>query len=278
MGVLPPLPYFGSKVRLSATMASYLPEHTHYVEGFCGGLSLLFAKPPSPVETINDLDNNVITFWRMLRDRPDDLIRACAYSPYAREEFYDARDPAVQTDDLERARRTFIRLTQGRMAKPRNGATWRHPLGNERSPAEEMSQSIARLEAAAARLRNVYIEHMDAVQLLTKYGRSEEVMFYLDPPYVHSARPDTKNYYVHEMSDSEHIQLAEAAHNAKGPVVISGYDSSLYQQLYADWYTVVLPMWTTQGNGTRQPRIEVMWLNREPRGQQTLFDNFEEAS
>jgi len=253
-------------------MVSYLPAHTHYIEAFAGGLSLLFAKRPSTIETINDLDRRLITFWTMLRDKPEELIRACAYTPYAREEFFKAREVPEDEEPLEVARCLFVRLTQGRMAKPNGRGTWRHPLSNVRSPADEYAEFVNRLERAAARLRSVYIECMPATQLLEHYGKHSDILFYLDPPYVYDTRTSsTRGFYVHEMTDEDHTELAEAAHTVKGPVVVSGYPSTLYKRLYKDWFTVELPYWTVQGNGTRQPRMEVLWMNRQPQGQQALF-------
>jgi DNA adenine methylase len=276
--VLPPIPYFGSKVNLSPQIASYLPPHTHYVEAFAGGLSLLFAKRPSSVETVNDLDGNVVNFWRVLRDRPQELIQACRLTPYSRTEFYESWEPIDALSDVERARRFFVRLAQGRMARPsgRRG-TWRHPMNTDRSHSGEMTEFTNRMYAAAERLCNVYVEHKPALEVIQTYGRHDDILIYMDPPYVHGTRTSsTKDYYAHEMSDADHTELAEAAHKAQSVIVLSGYPGPLYSDLYKDWWTVKLPYWTVQGNGTRQPRMEMLWLNRQPAGQQTLFPIDEE--
>ena len=271
--ILPPIPYFGSKIKLSPQMVSYLPPHIHYVEAFAGGLSLLFAKRPSAVETINDLDSNVVNFWRILRDKPLELMEACRLTPYSRIEFYESWIDDETLPDVERARRFFVRLTQGRMARPsgRRG-TWRHPQASERSPSDEASEFVNRMGAAAVRLRNVYVECKPAIDILASYGRHEDILIYMDPPYVYDTRTtSTHGYYSNEMSDEDHEELAEAAHAARAAVVISGYPGPLYSRLYQDWHTVKLPYWTVQGNGTRQPRMEMLWMNRQPSGQQTLF-------
>jgi site-specific DNA-adenine methylase len=84
-----------------------------YVEPFFGSGAVLFAKAPAVHEVVNDLDGNVVCFFRVLRDRPEELARACCLTPYARDEFRAALLSGDDLDELERARRFFVRLTQG---------------------------------------------------------------------------------------------------------------------------------------------------------------------
>lgn len=109
----PPLPYFGGKQRIAHHIVDVFPEHLHYIEPYAGGLSVLLAKPASKMETINDLDGDLITFWRVLRDNPEELIRVCAFTPHSRAELRRACDGEA-VSDLERARRVWVELTQGR--------------------------------------------------------------------------------------------------------------------------------------------------------------------
>jgi DNA adenine methylase len=76
--VKPPIPYFGGKITLGPEIAGLLPPHLHYVEPYCGSLAVLLAKPPAAMETVNDLDRALVTFWRVLRERPEELARAAA--------------------------------------------------------------------------------------------------------------------------------------------------------------------------------------------------------
>ena len=99
-----PTSYFGGKSRLAPWIASLLPAHRTYVEPYFGSGAVLFAKPPSHTEIVNDLDGEIVNFFRMLRDRLDDLERACLLTPYAREE-YDACQIDPTLDGVERARR-----------------------------------------------------------------------------------------------------------------------------------------------------------------------------
>jgi len=104
----PPFPYYGAKGRLASQIVDLLPRHRVYVEPFAGSAAVLFAKPAAPVEVVNDLDRNVVTFFRVLRDTPDELIRALRFTPYARDEFAAADLAEDGITDLERARRFFV--------------------------------------------------------------------------------------------------------------------------------------------------------------------------
>lgn len=113
----PPFAYYGGKTRIAGWITRHLPAHGHYVEPYAGGLSVLLAKAPSPHETVNDLDGDLMAFWRVLRDRPAELARACALTPHSRAEFAAARDLPGVADELERARRVWVILSQGRAGR-----------------------------------------------------------------------------------------------------------------------------------------------------------------
>ncbi|WP_234425557.1 DNA adenine methylase [Streptomyces kebangsaanensis] len=125
---------------------SLLPPHEHYVEPFAGGLSVLLAKQPSRMETVSDLDAELMTFWRALRDRPTELIRACALTPHSRAELAATWDPT--NDELELARRIWCRLAQGRSGTLRNTG-WRttstRPARSRRCPATSRPTSTVSL-------------------------------------------------------------------------------------------------------------------------------------
>lgn len=265
-----PVPYFGSKQRIADWIVDLLPKHGHYVEPFCGGLSVLLAKPPSAMETVSDLDAELVTFWRVLRDRPTELIRACALTPHSRAELAATWDPT--TDELELARRIWCRLAQGRSGTLRNTG-WRHyidPAGSVTSMPGYLEAYVDRLAASAERLHGVSLENLPALDLITKYGKHPDVLLYVDPPYLGSTR-GWGNNYRHEMrTDTEHRDLAGALHDCTATVVLSGYHSPLYDQLYADWHQHERP--TMTGNATTaKARTEVLWSNRELGHQPGLF-------
>lgn len=271
----PPTPYYGSKASIASWIVSLLPDHTHYVEPFAGSLAVLLAKPRSVMETVNDLDAELVTFWRMLRDRPNDLARVCALTPHSRAEMDAAYE--VATNELETARRVWVLLTQGRAATLRRTG-WRHyidPAGSGSSMPDYLDGYRARLAPVAERLMAVSLECLPALDVVTKYGREPDVLLYVDPPYLGGTR--TSAGYQHEMrSEAEHRELAEALHGCEAAVVLSGYDSPLYEDLYAGWWRHTVTTSTCQG-GAKSARTEVLWVNRPPR-EATLFDLDEEAS
>lgn len=260
----PPVPYFGSKASVADWIADRLPVHRHYVEPFAGGLSVLLAKQPSPMETVNDLDEQLVSFWRVLRDRPADLERAAALTPHSRAELAAAHEPAPPGDDLEAARRVWVRLTQGRGGTLRRTG-WRHYVasaGSSTGMPGYLAGYTARIAPAAERLARVSLECAPALELIARYGAASDVLLYVDPPYLGETR-EAASRYRHEMrSPAEHRELADVLRDCRSAVVLSGYDSPLYCELYEGWYRAERA--TTTGNGRRgtQARTEVVWSNR----------------
>ncbi|PZS29514.1 MAG: DNA methyltransferase [Pseudonocardiales bacterium] len=275
----PPFAYFGGKTTLAARIVGLLPPHEHYLEPFCGGSSVLLAKPPSTMETVNDLDGRLMTFWRVLRDRPADLQRVCALSPHSRAEYQHCLDVSADDlgDELETARRVWVRLSQGRGGTQRRTG-WRNyvvPRGSSIGMPGYLEAYRDRMAAVAQRLANVSLECRPALQVIEQYGAvANGMVMYVDPPYLGTARSG-RNYLVEMSSAVEHRTLAAALHTARATVILSGYDSPLYDELYDGWHRISFGS-TTNGSptGERSRRTEVLWSNR-PLGQPTLFDTFE---
>lgn len=265
----PPITYFGGKITLAPAITALLPAHDHYVEPFGGSLAVLLAKQPSAMETVNDLDGDLMTFWRVLREQPADLARVCALTPHARAEQAAAYEPAA--DDLERARRVWVQLTQGR-AGVRSKTGWRHyvnPAGSNTSMPGYLDAYVDRMAPAAERLHAVSLECRPALDVIRSYGRDPQVLLYVDPPYLATTRKS--GGYVHEMrDDAAHEELAAALAGVKAAVVVSGYPSPLYDRLYAGWDRHTLAASTGQG-GSWESRTEVLWSNRPLGTQLALF-------
>ena len=271
----PPVPYFGGKMMLAPAIVDLLPSHLHYVEPYCGSLSVLLAKAPSVMETVNDLDGNLMTFWRVLRDRGDDLARVCALTPHSRAEYADARGEFDVTDELEVARRVWVTLTQGRSGTLREAKTgWRHFVrpGVSTGMPGYLAGYVDRMAGVTARLRDVSLESMPALDLISKYGVEDDVLLYVDPPYLGSTR-GWGNNYRHEMKgEAEHRELAEALHAARAAVVVSGYVSDLYdRELYSGWDRVTFSATTGNATDESRNRTEVLWSNRPLGRQLDLF-------
>lgn len=269
----PPFVYFGGKQVLADRIAALLPDHLHYVEPFCGSLAVLLAKQPSRMETVNDLDREVVTFWRVLRDRPEDLERVCALTPHARAEHADVLTAEPVEAELEVARRVWVRLTQGRGAQLRRTTGWRYfkdPHGSNVSMPGYLEAYRARLAACLDRMAQVSLECRPALDLVAEYGVHPDALLYVDPPYLGETR-NWGNQYRHEMRDeASHRELAEALRAARAAVVVSGYPSPLYDEVFAGWDRVSIAARTSQG-GEGSERTEVLWSNRPLGIQPALF-------
>lgn len=261
-GLRPPFVYYGGKSRLAGRIAALLPEQTHYVEPFAGSLAVLLAKEPARLETVNDLDGDLMLFWRVLREQPEDLARACALTPHSRAERELARERPAVLAEVERARRVWVCLTQGRTGTLRNTG-WRFDAAETAhvSMPARLGGYVARLHAVATRLALVSLECRPALEVIAAYGTKRRTLLFVDPPYLAQARSG-HNYRYEMHTETEHRTLAEALHACTATVVLCGYASDLYDRvLYGDWYRHELPAATSQG-GTWQHRTEVLWSNR----------------
>lgn len=289
----PPAPYYGGKTRIAPWVVSLMSPHQRYLEPFCGTASVLLAKPRSRFEVINDRDQHLVTFFRVLRDRPDELERACRLTPYAREEFLAARDSLDDVDDeLERARRWWVRIVQGFNNAPGAWSTgW--SLSSNRGTTEPTSavNLVARFESIAERLRTVAIENQDALTLIERFDHPDQVI-YCDPPYLGSTRAgrerrSTTLDYVHDMTaDEDHVALAAVLNQCSSHVLLSGYPSPLYDELYAGWdraeTTVVRSAAMRRGmdpaaTSKKTHSTEVVWSSRPLMSDEHLLTHLEET-
>jgi DNA adenine methylase len=269
--VKPPFTYFGGKTSIADQIAALLPPHEHYVEAFAGSLAVLLAKGLSPKETANDIDGDIVNFWRMLRDRPDELIRACSLTPHSRAEYAAAYEPAA--DDLERARRTWVAISQGR-AGTLQQTGWRNLItGNGRSGSVpgDLAGYVGRMASITQRLARVTLECRPAIDVIKDCGASPDVLIYADPPYLGAVRSGGATYRRELRAPRDHEQLAAALRACRATVVLSGYHSPLYEDLYAGWHVTMITSGSGQGSVWKD-RTEVLWSNRPfPVAQLDLF-------
>ncbi|WP_330328274.1 DNA adenine methylase [Streptomyces pseudovenezuelae] len=274
--VRPPFPYYGAKGRLAGQIVDLMPRHRVYVEPFAGSAAVLFAKPSAPVEVVNDLDRNVTTFFRVLRDTPDDLIRALRYTPYARDEFTAADLAEDGITNLERARRFFVRTTQGHNAAGSGQrAGWSNGIRARHTDATATRNLVERLDQVAERLRTVVVDNRDAAEVIVAHD-ADDAVFYLDPPYLSGTRQCDRDYAHEAGSDDFHRGLAKTLLGVQGTVLLSGYPSALYDELYAGWDRIEVSVHRAATNSrgrTDVPRgLEVVWSNRPLNRQVSLFE------
>ena len=260
----PPLGYYGSKVRIAQQIVDLLPPHRGYVEPYAGGLSVLLAKARLPFEVVNDLDGDLMGFWRVLRERPDELARVCLLTPHSRAEYAASWPiPDDVTDPLERARLVWVKLSQGRGGALRSTG-WRYFQASGDSMPGTLRSYVDRMTAVAERLAGVTLECLPALEIIQRYGGDPDTLLYVDPPYLFETRAKT-GIYRHEMGDeASHRDLAAALHSAAATVVLSGYASDPYdQELYDGWHRTEIAALTGQCNDKGvQARTEVLWSNR----------------
>lgn len=259
--------WYGGKYSHLKWLLPLLPYTHHFCEPFGGSAVVLLNRKPSPVETYNDLDGEVVNFFRVLREQKEDLIEKIGLTPFSHTEFQEAIvEPTEGLSDLERARRFYIRARQVRtgLAQTATPGRWAHcRLTSRAAMAGAVSRWLGSVEALpeiAQRLLRVQIENRPAIEVIQRYD-SEKTLFYCDPPYPHESRGDS-NAYAYEMTDEEHVDLAQLLHHVKGKVALSGYHCDLLHDLYGHWISVEEPI--KNCHSVKDPRQEVLWMNYDP--------------
>ena len=268
--------WYGGKFSHLEWLLPLLAECHHYCEPFGGSAAVLLNRPPSPVETYNDLDGEVCNFFRVLREQKDALVEAIGLTPFSREEFAIACELDASLPPLERARRFYIRARQVRtgLAQTASIGRWANCKNTSRNG---MSGVISRwlggvkaLPEIAERLLRVQIENRPAIDVIKLYD-SEDTLFYCDPPYIHTTRGDSKAY-GYEMSNDEHEKLADILNRIKGKAAVSNYDCELMNLLYPapKWRKFQAAERTI--HSTKGKRAEVLWTNYDPNKLAGRFD------
>jgi DNA adenine methylase len=264
--------WYGGKFSHLDWLLPLLPRAHHFCEPFGGSAAVLINREPSPVETYNDLDSEVVNFFRVLREQKDALIEEIGLTPFSREELERASvEPTEGLSELERARRFYVRARQVRtgLAQTASVGRWAHCVLTSRA---EMAGAVSRwlgavedLSLIAQRLLRVQIEHAPAIEVIERYD-SPETLFYCDPPYPHGSRGDS-NAYAHEMSDDDHRELARVLRQVRGKVVLSSYRCELNDELYAGWQVIEGP--EKLAHSVKTMRQEVLYINYDPEEQRS---------
>lgn len=258
----PPFAYYGGKTRMAKDIAQMLPaDATTYLEPFAGSLAVLLRKDPHKIEVVNDLDSRLVTFWRVLRDRPKELQAALEATPYARDELDNAASGmGEECDELELARRVFVVIRQSRKRSTTADRSSFQGTGGSlnggRGAGRQFCHSVDSLRDVASRIRPVIIESTDALSLIERWDRAETVM-YLDPPYVGETRA-SRDYAVENASVEFHERLVDLVTQAKSRIILSGYDHPVYSRL-KNWNRIDSARLT----GSTLYKTETLWANFE---------------
>lgn len=275
----PVLRWHGGKWKLAPWIISHFPRHRVYVEPFGGAASVLIRKPRAYAEIYNDLDDQIVTLFRVLQDptSAERLTELLCLTPFARSEFRLAYDP---TDDpVEVARRLIIRAFMGFGSNAHASAAKGHRSTGFRAsssrsgttPATDWANYPPKLAAIVERFSGIVIEHRDAREVMAQHD-APTTLHYIDPPYVHATRAQSNKYdlkwrmYAVEMTDDDHAELLDFLRGVAGMVVLSGYAHPIYDGLLRDWMRVTK---NTHADGARE-RTEVLWIN--PAGADRLAD------
>ena len=255
----PVLRYFGGKWKLAPWIIQQLPPHKMYVEPFGGAASVLLRKQRVLNEVYNDLDENVVNIFRILRDQEqaNELCKLCYLTPFSREDFEQSYSPI--DEPLEKARRFIVRSFFGYGSKASSDTSmngFRSRRKNSGTPAVDWRNSPDVIPAFAERLRGVVIEKVEATEVLWRYD-APDTLFYVDPPYVHGTRSMGKAKYYYELTDEDHSQLAAKLNEVEGMVALSGYNCELYQDIYKGWHKITRTHYAEQA----RQRVECLWLS-----------------
>lgn len=262
----PVLRYHGGKYRLVSWILAHFPPHVHYVEPFGGAGSVLLGKPRVEYETFNDIDDEIVNVFLVLRDPVQSVALAelLRLTPFARREFVSAYE---WTDEpVERARRAIIRSF---MAFGGGGVNRECKTGfrgnaarSRRASASDWSTYPDCLPLFTERLKKVEIENCNAFSLFRRYD-SPSTLFYLDPTYMEGARSSDsrrRKHYAHDMSTSDHVAMLEIITRLKGMVVLSAYPHSRYAEALRGWKRIQKTA-LASGQAKSVERQEVLWLS-----------------
>lgn len=262
----PILRYHGGKWKLAPWIIENMPPHLVYVEPYGGGGSVLLRKSRLAAEVYNDLDGRVVQVFRILRDPEKAALvrRRLSLTPFARAEFDSCYEPAI--DEIDEVCKTIMLSLMGYgtdsiTRKYRTG--FRSKLSDQRAtPAASWSSYWECVDAFVERLRGVVIEQRDAAEVMARMDTAQ-TLFYVDPPYVISTRAamlnghESTHGYKHEMTDADHQALAVTLRELRGMVMLSGYPSPLYEELYGDWQRLECG---ALADGAKR-RTECLWFN-----------------
>lgn len=262
-------PYYGGKFnKVGKFIAEILPVHRHYAE-VCGGMAgVLMQKEPSFTEIYNDIDNNLVSLFTVVRDPSmvKQLEERLNYTPYSREEWRRCqRGFKTETDLLEKARMVYVTLAMGFIGSLGNKSFSVGGTKYQSSVARTYFNGLKHLPAIHRRIKNILIENKHWLEVAKTWDSNESVI-YMDPPYLKETRV-TFNDYAHEMTRAQHQELLDFATSCKSKVIISGYKHKLYVEDLEDngFSRIDIPTYSrgasSNGKGNDIARTECIWIN-----------------
>lgn len=266
------LKYPGSKWNIARQLAELIPPHHSYVEGFFGSGALLFNKVPSDIETVNDLDRDVVNLFRCIQEDSERLARMVMTTPFSREKYEDTYkldiwEVMMPDEPYHKALRFLIQCWQGHGFRT-NGykVGWKNDVQGRESMYAlwnwyRLPEWIIDI---TERLRKVQIENRPAMEVIERFNY-ENVFMYLDPPYLLDTRAGKQ--YKYEMTDADHEEMLKLLLKSKAKIMLSGYESDMYNEYLKEWSKICFNSCAEHG----KPRTEVVWMNYGVAQQLSLF-------
>ena len=270
-----PIIYPGGKGSMTTRILKYIPKHKTYLEPFFGGGSIFFKKQPCGFETINDINSDVINLFKTIRDKGKEFREYMELTPCSREIFEESKSyKEYEAGSFERAVLYFINLRQSFSAV---GEAWGYSINNtdNRKKAQSVNRwlfCIKSLPEIIERLKHAQIENDDFEKAIKRFD-NQDSFIYCDPPYLLKTRK-SKKLYTFEMTDKDHERFLDACLNAKGKIMISGYNSDMYDSALKSWDKKEFNVIDNMSNSRLiKPgkRVEIIWMNYNIDKEDDLF-------
>lgn len=264
-----PFGYYGAKLKIAKQIINQLPPHHAWVEGFCGSAAITMAKPPVPIEVINDADGEIVNLFNQLRNNSEKLCQTVALTPYSRAELELARgEREVGLSSLERARRFLVATmmtVNATYGSPNAGFSFSqsYARGNKEARVNRWYNLPERLEKVVERLRGVRVENRDACELVQMFADRPATLMYLDPPYFVKRN---HRYTIDANNIDFHLKLLDVCRQARCMILISGYENDLYNTVLTQeygWVKQSIETHTRDTKGRVLERTEVLWMNSQ---------------
>lgn len=261
-----PLPWYGGKHYHIDFILQNEPALTRTFVDVFGGSGVVAVNAKAPVRVYNDLNSEIVTLYRVMRERGDELKAALIMTPYAREEYGVACQGIEEAGigEVERARRIFIKHRMGFGGGGRDNGHWAYNItggsGDSGKRVSAFVNSVDGMDSFLQEMRRIQVEHEDFGGVISRYDKPH-TLFYCDPPYLLATR-NSGNVYTHEFNVADHERLADSLHGVEGMAIVSGYPSPLYDELFAGWHqlTKETRKWANI-QGQREKATECLWLN-----------------
>jgi len=261
--IRPVFSYFGSKYFLSRKLLCLIPPHHTYIEPYCGSAAMFFAKQPSKVEILNDINHNIFTLFSILRDplKLETLSRLISFTPYSREEYESAQNCKHEDDDIVRTWKFLIISNMGFASRQRYKTGWKTGYKNYRT-ISVWNRIPERLAIAALRLKNAQIDNRPGIDVIARADHKES-FFFIDPPYPYYSFNTPKHCYDFTMSDDDHYDLVNILKTITGSAMITMYQNKVYDQLIDFGYHKII---VVNKNLHKNDKTETIYMNYQYTG------------